>query len=290
MSLPHGRGRLDWADLSALAMRYRDPGVELPVGMCGRIHLDDKRTTIRVERRKYLAGRVCRLDGCTTRGTEVFRKNRAHTLTLPGELPRPTREIVRARARLTRFGRTLDGLIGDSARHALRTAGPARSAAAAVDHHPGCRCAHVVDLMESGSTRELLSLGDSAIRAALDHRHGGQAVGNNLLFLHYHVLHTYLRTNMIVAFGLADRPQDWGSMSPGSSFRRRALTDCDGQTFLPAARRLLHDDVYLVDMMATEQLVTACFGYLVQYRMLCENVDYASAWTAQIHPELGLPW
>lgn len=142
--------------------------------------------------------------------------------------------------------------------------------------------------MEAGRTDVLLSFGDNEIRRVLEHRHGGQAVGNNLGFLLYHVMHVYLRTNLIVAFGLEGSPQEWGSMMPGSSFRRQILQDCDGLTFLPAARRFLESDIYMADSRATYQLVEACFSYLTHYELLCRTVGRGTDWTALIHPELGL--
>lgn len=294
---PHSHGQLDWSDLAALVRRYRDPGVELPVGDCGRIHLGDKRTAIRVERRKYLAGRVCVRAGCVTRGTAVFRKTRGYAVTLPGEMPRATREVALASARLTRFGEALRKLIEDGGRRAqdaVRGWGfdgvdeAQLTQALRQSDHWGCRCSEYVGLMETGRTRELLSFGDNEIRAVLECRPGGQAVGNNLGFLLYHVLHVYLRTNLIVAFGLEGKPEDWGSMTPGSSFRGEVMQDCDGMTFLPGARRFLADDLYVVDGHATGQLVDACFSFLVHYEVLCRVVGREVDWAARIPPELGL--
>ncbi|UFS97892.1 hypothetical protein [Nocardia huaxiensis] len=288
MALPHARTRLDWSDLSALVVRYRDPGIELPVGVCGRVHLEDRRTAGRVERRKYLAHRVCRQHGCATRGTDLFRKNRGFTVMLPGELPRATREILRASARLSRFATTLGSLIEDSARYVPMTAKPVPVQHHRTGYHAECRCLEVVTLMEVGDAQTLLSLGDREIRAVLEHRHGGQAVGNNLRFLLYHVLHVYLRTNLIAEFGLEDRPEEWGSLRPGTVFRQQLMSDCDGLTFLPSARRHLTDGVFMVDAHATDQLVTACFRFLAHYQLLCDAVDYELDWNALIRPELGL--
>ncbi|MFE2995742.1 hypothetical protein ACFXG4_12095 [Nocardia sp. NPDC059246] len=290
MPLPHARGRLDWSDLSVLVRWYRDPGVELPVGACGRIHLNDKRTAIRVDHRKYLAERVCRRSDCETSGTAVFRKNRGYTVKLPGELPRPTREMARASARLTRFSTALRQLIVDSAQREHDPAKLHGPAPDSIGQDSGCRCREFAALMETGRTDTLLAFGEAEIRTVLDHEHGGQAVGNNLRFLLYHVLDVYLRTNLIVAVGLEDRCQEWGSMTPDSRFRRQVLHDCDGLTFLPNARRFLENDVYMVDRRATEQLVEACFSYLAHYELLCRAVGRDADWTALIHPELGLAW
>ncbi|MBL1073967.1 hypothetical protein JK358_06130 [Nocardia sp. 2] len=297
MALPHAAAQLDWVSLAALVRQYSDPGIELPVGVCGRIHLVDKHTAAQVDRRKYLKDRVCEREGCADNGLSVFRKNQRYTVALPDELPRTSREIVYAHPRVTRFAEALAALIERTGKELAAEHEVRRTSGESANHGGsqsdsmsdiGFRSDRFIALMEAGATDELLTHSHEEIWEVLDYRPGGQAVGNNLRFLLYHVLHVYLRTNLIVAFGLEQRPQDWGSMSPGTGLRQEVMRDCDGATFLPHARRELAEGVYLADARAAEDLVTACFRYLVHYELLCRVTGYQLDWAEHIRPELGL--
>ena len=84
----------------------------------------------------------------------------------------------------------------------------------------------------------------------------------------------YLCTNLIVASGLQDNPEEWGPMRPGSYFRDELMYDCDGQTFLYSSRRFLTDDVYMKDWEAMRQLCKDCFQFLYFTEMLRMEIEH----------------
>jgi hypothetical protein len=66
-------------------MAYKDHGIELPIGNCGRIHLINRKTQIQVNHRKYLANQVCTDLECKVTVSKVFRKSLKKKISLTRE-------------------------------------------------------------------------------------------------------------------------------------------------------------------------------------------------------------
>ena len=284
---------ISWTDLIEHFTIYKDNGIELPTGSCGRIHLVNKNTKSQVDRRKYLANQVCNDSECKVTGSKIFRKTEEKKFSLTRNPNRrrlssnPTKQLshfidcfslaIREFAESERKKVGERNVVQTTERAVFRqeTIERLKSSKQWYDHwfDDCCDCGLFTNLIEAGESKTLLSFSDQKIESVLRCLHGGQAVGNNFRFLEHHVLKVYLCTNLIIASGLQDNPEEWRSMRPDSHFRKQLMYDCDGQTFLPSSRRLLNNDVYMKDWEAMRQLCKDSFQFLYFTEMLRMEIE-----------------
>jgi hypothetical protein len=302
----HLSHKVSWKDLLEYFVVYKDHGIELPIGNCGRIHLINRKTQIQVNHRKYLANQVCTDLECKVTASKVFRKSLKKKISLTRFRPNYLRtyntkqlsDFIDCFSRaICEFAETERKKVGQ--RNVVKTDLAVfhqeiieklkeekrwlKSEEEMKWYRSWCsRCQLFTILIEAADAKKLFSFSDKKIKSVLSCTHGGQAVGNNFNFLSLHVLTVYLCTNLIVASGLQDNPEEWGPMRPGSYFRRELMYDCDGQTFLYSSRRFLTDDVYMKDWEAMRQLCKNCFQFLYFTEMLRQEIkDSYDRWNIE---------
>ena len=288
MSALHLGHKISWANLAQCFTTYKDCGIALPIGVCGRIHAKERKTKIQLQNRLYLADQVCNDEDCAEKNkTKIFRKKNTSYLNLNKrwynkaceksyeifmysfvkavlEFAKTERKKVKRNVISTQDYKTVIENLKERNLWVNETE---------LMLWCSCRKCQVFSiLIEAGDTATLFSFSDEQIRDVLCCQHGGQAVGNNFNFLSYHVLKVYKYTNLIALTGLQNQPNEWGPMKQGQCFRESLSYDCDGQTFLYSSRKFLSPDVYMKDWQAMKQLCKNCFQFLYFVEMLQEEV------------------
>ncbi|KAJ8669965.1 hypothetical protein QAD02_001224 [Eretmocerus hayati] len=294
MSCLHLSHALPWSQLAESDfLPYKYPGVSLPVGSCGLIHVRNKKTKCQVKDTKFLVDKVCPSDTCQTVGEKIFRKNDKKLYDLPDFYKNITNEHFMNcfKTAVTEFADsyTKKNLSNtESKKITLKDEDVERlkkEAEEVLERDKGwkapddyglwwnqCRCQLITLLMEAKKLSTILSFEEQVLKDFFSCSHGGQAVGNNFRFLLSHVFYVYVHTNLILCCNLENEPEKWGFMTPGSYARKLFSEDCDGQTFLQASRQYLVDDVYMKDFDATKQLMKDCFEFIYFSKILYEKV------------------
>lgn len=287
MSGLHLSHKTAWSEVADLFKQYKDPGIDFPTGDCGRIHLDSQKIKFQVQNRKYLEDQVCKAEDCATTSTKRFRKSDKHVLTLTRRRGQLRKSIEKSDVKLCeqlanaiiefaeterrKFRRKIDSredrrAFREEVIEKLKSRNQWLDLKDQDPYFHRCNCQLFTMLLEANDVETLLSFSDDEIRSVLGCLHGGQAVGNNIRFLTWHVWRVYIFTNLIIAFGLQDEPEKWGPMAPSPNWyclRQHQLQfDCDGQTFLYWSRKFVTDDVYMKDFEAMRQLCKDCFRFL----------------------------
>ncbi|KAJ8670566.1 hypothetical protein QAD02_001825 [Eretmocerus hayati] len=300
MSCLHLSHALPWSQLAESDfVTYKCSGVSLPVGSCGLIHVENKRTKCQVKNREFLDDRVCPSDTCETVGKQIFRKNDDKFYELRGFPNITCAHFINCfKTAVTEFANSFSKKnladdnksnrkkitlqdedvkqLGEEAEEILERD---KGWKALDDYglwwnycHCHCHCQLITLLMEAKKLSTILSFDEQVLKDFFKCQHGGQAVGNNLSFLLYHVFGVYIHTNLILCCNFENEPEKWGFMAPGTYDRKMLSTDCDGQTFLQASRQYLADDVYMKDFDATKQMIKDCFEFIYFSKILYDKV------------------
>lgn len=305
MSGLHLNHKLTWTDALQLYTFTQDPGIELPVGICQKIHIINKETEIKVENRNYLSNQICTNSDCSSHDKfKRFYKNTTKATIDLGKRSKTykndeddndmrfiqqfTNAIVEfAETERKKYQRVIytnnkklnsfdekqyaDYLKNERMKKDYRWLTSVEEEEILFN---SCLCWFFHFCIEVGDVETLLSFTNDQIQSVFHCLHGGQAVGNNSDFLMYHIMKTYIFTNLIYAApGLIDQNEKWGPMTPNDYFRNILMSNCDGQTFLYQSRSYLMDEVYMKDITATNQLCKNCFKYMYILFMLKMEVD-----------------
>lgn len=283
----HLQHLIPWSELIP-CLQVDPTQICLPVGECGRIHVNDKATEIKVQRRKFLKPKdICTDKDCKTLDVPgQFSKNKLSPPTL--QTRRPTKDIeVKKKLKFFRekfckaiweFVETEEKKYTDEIIKNFKPIGPA----AVVDtectecySYPcryNCEGFKVFSLYTNYEIEHLLWLDsrkEVSVGDALYKLYGGQAVGNGYQFLViYHLLPFYITANAIIACGYESCEEKWGILSTVNKpwgFMRSLSSDCDFKTFIPSLRPYLHKDVFMRDMTKTMELLREVFRHIYVY-------------------------
>lgn len=292
----HLQHKIPWKEL-VKCLRIDDTEISLPVGECGKIHLINKATQIKVLSRKFLSNdQICTSDRCGT--TTVLRNFSKNKLTPPILSACPRRnngwrkdklkfinekfyetvlEFVASEEKkfnvltpLTHY--SVDEIVPETELLYMRCTEcydyPCKNA---------CENFLVFSLYSNYQIDKLLwldSIGKVNIKHALSRTYGGQAIGNGYMYLVlHHLLPFYVRSNAILACGYEDNEHKWGELQPNSNFRRSLEYDNDFLTFIPALRPFLHKDIYMKDMNKTMELLKIVFRHIYVYIFLIKRFN-----------------
>lgn len=285
MAETHLGHKINWDSLSQTLMVYKNAGIEMPTGQCCKIHVCNRKTQIQYERRKFLKDKVCTDSNCKTTGTKVFYKSEKKQVS-SGYRNGAREDDKHLNYFAAKFLETIDEFAQtefDKYAHIrqqpdfkpldpfkllenLKKDNRWYTDSCWMDDH--CWCRLVINLIELGDSKLLMSLSDELLSKVLSCLHGGQAVGNNVNFLFYHVFVVYVQTNLILVRGHENNCEYWGPMNDSCYFRKDLMYNCDGQTFLERSRPFLADDVYMKDFNAMRQLLKDCFKFIYFLQML----------------------
>jgi hypothetical protein len=297
MASPHLGRMIPWNNLLNV-LRKEDPSsIVLPIGECGKIHCDeDSSTKIQVKNRKFITeDMICTDSSCQTTNVQSFSKKKAGMpdLIYHNQVFSPA-HAAQIEAFVVEFNRAASQFADTEAKKYS-----AESIAAVTpptdeylegtirqfdggdedDYRPAYVLLYslIVGVNGDEDIKILLHLNHTGaldIRTALSTCYGGQSVGQGMPFLLYHLIRFYLTCNVIIACEYQRNPGKWGSLSPNASFKDSIQHDCDFFTFIPQWRSYLHEDVFMVDLEQTKDLLKKCFRFIYIIKFLCERVDY----------------
>lgn len=288
----HLQHKIPWKEL-VHCLRIDDTEITLPVGECGRIHLIDKATKMKVLSRKFLTNdQICTSNDCgTTTNLRSFSKNK---LTPPTLSASPRRHIGWRKDKLKyineKFSETVMEFVASEEKkfNVVKhfTQDIVLEAELLYMRCIECRqypCTNlcqnflVFSLYSNYEIEKLLwldSIGKVNVRGALSKTYGGQAIGNGYMYLVlHHLLPFYVRSNAILACGYENDEHKWGELQSNAHFRRRLEYDNDFLTFIPALRPYLHKDVYMKDMKKTMELLRLVFRHIYVYIFLIKRFN-----------------
>lgn len=299
-------------------LRVDNTEIKLPVGECGRIHLIDKATKMKVGSRKFLtADKICASNSCETK-TELctFSKNKLSEPILslrrrnrvcrwrPGKLEYVNKkfyetvlEFVAAEEKkyevLTPFSpdiRLDEELLDITCTECYGYGNDCK-----LDCKNECVNFLVFSLYSNFRIEKLLwldSIGRVSIGHALRQNYGGQAVGNGYRYLViHHLLPFYVRSNAIIACGYEANEEKWGELKTSQYFRESIqYHDHDFLTFIPHLRPYLHKDVYMKDMKKTMELLSIVFRYIYMYIYLMKRCSHPRDIDEEIRNDLEIQW
>lgn len=288
----HLQHKIPWKEL-VHCLRIDDTEITLPVGECGKIHLIDKATQIKVLARKFLThDQVCSSNDCST--TTLQRSFSKNKLSQPILSACPRRHNGWRKEKLkyinAKFCETVLEFVASEERkfNALLHYSDDLVPEAELLHMRCTECYDypcknvcgnflVFSLYSNYQIDKLLwldSIGKVSVKNALSKTYGGQAIGNGYMYLVlHHLLPFYLRSNAILACGYEDDEHKWGELQPNSYFRRSLEYDHDFLTFIPALRPYLHKDVYMKDMNKTMELLRIVFRHIYVYIFLIKRFN-----------------
>ena len=284
----HLQHLIPWSDL-VYCLRVDPTEISLPIGVCGRIHIINKATQIKVSMRNFITDEdVCTIKDCrTTDELKVFSKNKLSAPLITTKLQR--RQTKEAKNKLNyfidKFYKTiLEFIDGEDRKHSddvIKKFKPA--APAAIDQNICCtecysqpcrfNCKLFIfwSLLFNNQIDHILWLDkkkEIRVAEAIGQNYGGQAVGNGYNFLIlYHLLPFYVLSNVIIACGYESDPEKWGSFSPTHyySLINNIKEDCDFKTFIPSLRPLLDEKIFMRDMTKTKELLREVFRHIYVY-------------------------
>lgn len=285
----HLNHKISWSDAIKLFTFSNNPGVELPIGFCQKIHIINKDIEIKVKNKKYLSNQICNVKDCKITGKKYFYKKYKEIIELEIygnkhlkynsqndvlfvkqlinaiiEFSRTERNKYNRKVYSTdrNFDKRFKG-ITDELKIKYNWFKPEEEIL-----FDNCLCWLFNTLIEVGDIDTLLSFTDDQIKKVFCCLHGGQAVGNNTNFLIYHIIKTYIFTNLIYVSGFFNNSEKWGFMKSGNYFRDNLMYNCDGQTFLYQSRKYLSDDIYMKDLNSMRQLCKDCFRFIYVLYMI----------------------
>ncbi|XP_037043599.1 uncharacterized protein LOC119079656 [Bradysia coprophila] len=306
----HLQHKIPWKEL-VQCLRIDNTEISLPVGECGKIHLIDKATKIKVASRKFLTSdQICASSQCSdTTNIRSFSKNK---LTEPilsrcsiryngwrkdklkyinDKFAETVMEFVATEER------KFSSLIHYAENEIVPESELLHTICTECRYQPckyGCTDFLVFSLYSNYQIDKLLwldSVGKVNIKASLSKTYGGQAVGNGYQFLViYHLLPFYVRSNAIIACGYEADESKWGDLQPSASFRRSIEYDCDFLTFIPSLRPYLHKDVFMKDMNKTMELLRIVFRHIYVYIFLIKKFHCYYGDIEHIKHDLKMQW
>lgn len=285
----HLQHLIPWSDLVA-CLSIDATEIKLPIGDCGRIHIIDKATEIKVASRKFLTPeKVCTAKDCVTLPElGVFSKNKLSPPTIQTKLRSTRTDDVKLKCFKDKFCQAVFEFVAtaekkysaDEMQH-FTPLKPPEVLDMICTECRGQPCTYkcenflVFSLYSSDQIEHLLwlnSRGEVSIGNALSQYYGGQAVGNGFAFLvEFHLLPFYLTANAIIACGYEAEPEKWGTLAPNRYFRSYIQYDCDYLTFIPSLRPLLNEDIFMRDMGKTLELLRELFRHIYLYVYLKKN-------------------
>lgn len=292
MSGLHLSHKISWIEVTKFFTITKDPGVELPVCKCQKIHIIDKETKIRVENRKnYLSNLVCDIESHEIIGKKKFYKNTKGTIDLKKRIKYHSYEepldhikfikqlteaiIEFAETESTKYKRNI--YVKNNNNEKVNHLNEKDYIHSIIEQlkekydwfkpdkvilFNTCLCWLFYVLVEVGDVDTLLSFTDDQIKSVFNCYYSGQAIGNHTNFFIHHIIETYILTNLIYAADFVNNCEKWGPMAPNQYFRSNLMMNCDGQTFLYQSRKYLADDIYMKDLKATKQLCKDCFRFI----------------------------
>lgn len=267
----HLSHKIRWEFFAEYLTPYQHTGITLPVGDCGRIHTDKRKHEIQVEMRNFISeDMICKDENCRATGEREFRKNSKR-------VPPFKNKGKGDEKKLLMFVESLYDAVDEFALTELKT--PAKQTIEYDDtkldgHHPFTfceRCNKFINHLEFGDKQKLFEYSEPELQGILRCLHGGQAVGNNIMFLLFHILRFYVYSNAIVYLDLRKEDQWPEFMKPKSYFRSSLLSACDGQTFLPYSRKFLASA--MIDLNETRELSKRLFKFIYFYVMIRMKLD-----------------
>lgn len=264
----HLSHKIRWNLLADYLTPYSDHGIAFPVGECGRIHATKKKHKIQIEMRKYISDdMICTAKDCEVKGEKVFRK------TYKKGSPFGVGEKNEEKLKL--FLENFCSVIYEFATTELKS--PVKTIEYHVledspwsfTHCPPCN--KFISYLEFGDKQKLFEYSEADLRSILQCLHGGQAVGNSIAYVMYHVLKFYVYSNVIVHLDLRSEDRWPAFMRPNSNFRQHILFACDGQTFLPHSRKYLAQA--MIDLNETRTLSKNLFRFIYFYAMMRMRLD-----------------
>lgn len=306
----HLQHKIPWKEL-VQCLRTDPTEISLPVGECGKIHLVDKATKIKVASRKFLTNdQICTSDQCSsTTNLRSFSKNK---LSQPNLSRCSTRyngwRTDKLRYINEKFFETVMEFVATEERKFSSLTHYAEDEIVPesellhmhcieCSYQPckfGCPDFLVFSLYSNYQIDKLLwldSLGKVDIKSSLSRTYGGQAIGNGYKFLVlYHLLPFYVRCNAILACGYEADETKWGDLQPNAYFRRDIECDCDFLTFIPSLRPYLHKDVFMKDMNKTMELLRIVFRHIYVYIFLIKKFNCYYSDFEHIKHDLKIQW
>jgi hypothetical protein len=274
----HLNHKIYWSDAIRLFTFPKDPGVELTMGYCNKIHINNKDTEIKIKNRSYLTNQICINNSCKIVGKRKFYKSSKETIDLGKflkiqsiddillvkqlinsiiDFSRTERNKYKRKVYLNKHNNKILKDIIEDIKKKYNWFKPEDEIL-----FDSCLCWLFNVLIEIGDIETLLSFTDDQIKKVFCCLHGGQAVGNNTNYLIYHIIKTYIFTNLIYASGSFENNENWGIMKPDSYFRNNLMFNCDGQTFLYQSRKYLINDIYIKDLVSMRKLCKDCFRFI----------------------------
>ncbi|CRK93378.1 CLUMA_CG006914, isoform A [Clunio marinus] len=300
----HLRHKLPWDDL-VFCLRIDPSTINLPIGECGRIHMIDKATKIKVKNRNYISNEdICTAQDCKkVESYKSFSKNKvSHPIITTSGFRTPRNEDVERKLKYFNekfYEAILEFVETEEKKYSEENIRNFRPRESFQGIPTDCEESDwnylknsfynnnndfmVFYLYSNYRIDHLLWLeqkGELNISEALSKTYGGQAVGNGYNFLViYHLLPFYLLTNAIIACGYESDYKKWGRLDPDCHFLQRLMYDCDFLTFIPSLRPFLHKDVFIKDATKTNELLKIIFRniYLFVFlkRKFCSYDDEA---------------
>lgn len=287
----HLQHKIPWKEL-AQCLRTDDTEITLPVGECGKIHLIDKATQIKVSTRKFLTNdQICTSSQCSkSTNLRSFSKNKLTPPILSG-CPRRHNGWRKDKLKYINekfYATVMEFVDSEERKYSSKTyyekdeivpeSELLRMRCTECYDYPcknACDNFLVFSLYSSYQIDKLLwldSIGKVSVKNALNKTYGGQAIGNGYMYLVlYHLLPFYVRANAILACGYEDDEDKWGELRPNSYFRKSIEYDDDFLTFVPSLRPYLHRDIFMKDMNKTMELLRIVFRHIYVFVFLMKK-------------------
>ncbi len=306
----HLQHKIPWKEL-VQCLRTDDTEITLPVGECGKIHLIDKATQIKVSSRKFLTtDQICSSSHCSdTTNLRSFSKNKLTEPILSG-CPRRHNGWRKDKLKyindkfyetVMEFVASEERKFGSPTHYANEEIVPESELLhmRCIECHLypckfACQNFLVFSLYSNYQIDKLLwldSIGKVSIKNALSQVYGGQAIGNGYMYLVlHHLLPFYVRCNAILACGYEADEHKWGDLQSSAYFRRTLEYDNDFLTFIPSLRPYLHKDVFMKDMNKTMELLRIVFRHIYIYIFLIKKFNCYYDAITQIKHDLKIQW
>lgn len=306
----HLQHKIPWNEL-VQCLRTDDTEITLPVGECGKIHLIDNATKIKVSSRKFLTNdQICRSTSCSsTTNLRSFSKNklsepilskcpRRHNGWRTGKWKYINEKFYQT---VMEFVATEERKFSSLTQYAENEIVPESEllhmSCIECRYHPcryACEDFVVFSLYSNYQIDKLLwldSVGKVSVKKALSKTYGGQAIGNGYQYLVlYHLLPFYVRCNAILACGYEADESKWGDLQSSTYFRGSLDHDNDFLTFIPSLRPYLHKDVFMKDMKKTMELLRIVFRHIYVYIFLIKRFHCYYGTIDQIKHDLKMQW
>lgn len=279
----HLNHKISWCNAIKLYTFPRYPGIELPICESHKIHIVNKDIEKKIRNRSYLKTQICDKNDCKVIGKQKFYKKSKEIIELEiygNKYLKPdsqndvlfVKQLINAIIEFAKternkykrkvypsdrkFDKRFKDII-DELKKKYNWFKPEEEIL-----FDNCLCWLFNILIEIGDIETLLSFTNDQIKTVFCCTHGGQAVGNNTNYLIYHIIKTYIFTNLIYVSNLVNKPENWGFMKTGNYFRDSLMYNCDGQTFLYQSRKYLNDNIYMKDLNYMRKLCKDCFRFI----------------------------